>query len=261
MHNATILTRTESSRAMVAEGRMSLLTLAPHVTAHLLAADHVTFRDSASITSTFPFPPNVRPIRSDRRTIAFPGSVNFASRDYQQVLDVLPGIVEREGADRIQMSVVGGGGFGAGGGPERRKRLEDEVAARGLSEVFHFAKVNERGFVPGNPYYAHLLGADFLLPAVAPEDPSFRTVKITSAIPTSIGLGVPAILDRWTAAVYGLPAVVYRDGDVADGLSTALAMSDDEVGALRARLARHRERELERSYDEMAWALASVGLG
>ncbi len=261
VHNATILLNTEETRARVAEGRVGVLTLAQHVTGHLLAADHETFADTATVTSTFPFPPRVRPIRSGRRTIAIPGSVNFGSRNYQQLLDAVPGIVDRVGADNIQISVVGGGGFGRGAGPERRARLEEQVADRGLSEIFEFAEIDEQGFVPGGPYYAHLRGADFLLPSVPPDDPSFRTVKITSAIPTSIGLGVPAIVDRWTAAVYGLPAVVYRGAAVADGLDQALSMSQDALEALRARLVVHREREMERSRDEMAWALASVGLG
>ena len=261
VHNATILHANDQPRSMVAERRVGLLTLAPHVTGHLLATDHLTYADTASITSTFPQPPNVRPIRSSRRTIALPGSVNFGSRNYQQILDVLPAIVDRVGAENIRLSVVGGGGFGAGSGAERRARLEEDVAARGLSDVFLFAELNEQGFVPGNPYYAHLRGADFLLPAVPPEDPSFRTFKITSAIPTSIGLGVPAIVDRWTAAVYGLPAVVYPGAAVAEGLDTALSMSTDRLESLRDRLATYRERELERARDEMGWALAAVGLG
>ena len=261
MHNAQILHGNDGSREMVKNGRVGLLTLAPHVTAHLMATDPDLYGATASVTSAFPYPPQVRARRGPGRTIALPGSVNFGSRDYQQVLDALPGILEQVGRDDVRISVVGGGGFsGPVSGLERRQRLEEEVARRGLAEVFEFAELNEHGFVPGGAYYAHLLGADFLLPAVPPDAASFRTFKITSAIPTSVGLGVPAIIDRWTATVYGVPAVVHRGGAVADGLATALAMGDDEVKDLRARLAAHKEREFARAADEMAWAMSSAGL-
>jgi len=253
VHNVTLLEDNELAKQMVEERRIRLLTLAPHVTAHLMRTDPRRYSETATITSTFPRRPRVRPHRSDRRTVAIPGGVNFASRDYRQILDAVPSILESVDPSSIRFTIVGGGGD--------RQELEEIVAARGYDDLFHFVELNETGFVPGGPYYSHLLGADFLLPLVPPFADAFRTYKITSAIPTSLGLGLPAITDRWTATVYDLPAVTYTDNDIAGGLLRAMTMSADELADLRQQLGVRQEHELARAQRELGFALDRLALG
>lgn len=253
VHNTSLVEQSDLAKEMVADGRAGVLTLAPHVTAHLMSIDPVLYGGAASITYTFPNPPRVKPVRSQRRTIAVPGSVNLRSRDYQQVLDALPVINEVVDPASYRIDIVGGGAD--------RPVLEKKVVEAGLSDQFHFVDLNDQGFVDGGPYYGHLLGADFTLPLVPARSPSFRTQKITSAIPASIGVGVPPIIDRWTAVVYDVPAVAFVGPKIGEGLARALAMGADELEALRADVLAHKERELARSADEMAYALTSLGLG
>jgi hypothetical protein len=178
--------------------------------------------------------------------------VNLDSRDYEQILDALPGILEQVDPDSFRITIVGGG--------RDRALLEASVADRGLEDQFLFADLNEDGFVPGGPYYQHLLGAAFVLPLIPAYAPAFRTFKITSAIQVAVGIGVPPVIDKWTATVYDVPGVVYKGAAVGQGLARALTMGQDEVAALRAAMEAQRERELARSAAEMAWSLASVGL-
>jgi hypothetical protein len=71
---------------------------------------------------------------------------------------------------------------------------------------------------------------------------------------------VPAVLDAWTAEVYGLPCLPHPAGGLTDGLAQALAMPDDELDRLRADLAAHRERVLADAVSETGRALRNLGL-
>lgn len=253
VHNIDLLQQTDAARDMVAGGRVGLLTLARHVTASLIARDPMLYARTATITSTFPTPPRVRPETSKRRTIAIPGGVNFVSRDYRQIVEALPAVLTRIDPESFRLVVVGGGAD--------RLALQQLVAEKGFEDQFHFVPLNEQGYVSGRDYYAHIRGAAFVLPLVPPDARSFRTRKITSAIPTATGLGVPAIIDRWTATVYDVPAVTYIGAEIGGALLCALAMSDDEHADLRGRLEDARSRELSRAERELGYALGAVGVG
>lgn len=253
VHNIDLLQQTEAARDLVAGGQAGLLTLARHVTASLIGRDPLLYARTATITSTFPTPPQVRPETSQRRTVAIPGGVNFVSRDYRQVVDALPAVLSQIEPESFRLVVVGGGAD--------RPALQELVAERGFDEQFEFVPLNEQGYVSGRDYYAHIRGAAFVLPLVPPDARSFRTRKITSAIPTATGLAVPPIIDRWTATVYDVPAVTYTGAEIGGALISALAMSDDEHADLRRRLEDARSRELSRAEREVGYALAAVGVG
>jgi hypothetical protein len=207
----------------------------------------------ATITSAFPTPPRVEPAkRHGLRRIVVPGGVNFTSRDYVQVLDVLRDLWSQVDPASFQIIIAGGG--------KDRARLEEIVAERGLGGQFFFTPVDESGYVPGTRYYRQLHAAHFLLPLIPPTAAAFRSWKITSAIPTSLGLGLPLIVDRWTQTVYDLPAVGYPGSSIRDGLLRALTMTDDEHAELCAAVAVRRQHELDRAGAEMGYALTSLGL-
>jgi hypothetical protein len=253
VHNPKRLWSSPSSMALVRQRRIGLVTLAPHATATLMASDPDLYGTTATITSAFPTPPRVEAAQTrGLRRVVVPGGVNFGSRDYLQVLDALGGVADRVDRTSFQVVIAGGG--------KDRARLEELVAKRGLEDQFFFAPLNDKGYVPGTRYYRQLLAGHFLLPLIPPMAEAFRSWKITSAIPTSLGLGVPLIVDRWTQTVYDLPAVGYPGSSMAEGLLRALTMSEDEHADLRAAVVARRERELDRACAEMGYALRSLGL-
>ena len=253
VHNPKRLWNSPASMALVQQRRIGLLTLAPHATAALMSADPDLYGTVATITSTFPTPPRVEPAkRHGLRRIVVPGGVNFTSRDYVQVLDVLRDLGSQVDPASFQIIIAGGG--------KDRARLEEIVADRGLGDQFFFTPVDDSGYVPGTRYYRQLHAAHFLLPLIPPTAAAFRSWKITSAIPTSLGLGLPLIVDRWTQTVYDLPAVGYPGSSIRDGLLRALTMTDDEHAELCAAVAVRRQHELDRAGAEMGYALTSLGL-
>jgi glycosyltransferase involved in cell wall biosynthesis len=253
VHNPDRMRQAPQSMELVSAGRIGLLTLAPFVTTNLMQSDPVLYARVATITMAFPFPPRVAPRAPRGRTrVAIPGAVHFSSRDYEQILDALPRVLDEVQPDSFDICIVGGG-------PDR-PQLEQLVAARDAAKYIRFAGLNRHGYVAGNAFYGLVRGSDFVLPNPTPEDMMYRSARITATIPTTVGLGIPTILDRWTATVYGVPAVSYPVGGLADGLVEALTMSAKDRKALEADLAEHRVLELHRASAEMAFALRSLGI-
>jgi hypothetical protein len=253
VHNPRALQRAEPSMDLVRSGRIGLLTLAPHVTAYLMAADPTLYATVATVTMAFPFSPRLPPVQTPGRTrISVPGRVDFTARDYEQVVGALPKVLDEVDAGGFEVCIVGGG-------PDRDD-LQRLVRAEGLEELFHFVPLNDQGFVSGDAYFSHVRSSTFLLPALPLDADPYRIAKITASIPNAVGLGVPPILDRWTAAVYGVPAVTYPGAAIADGLVRALTMTGAELDTLRADLRAHRRLELHRASAEMAFALRNVGI-
>lgn len=250
VHNADYLE--QPARELIASGQVQLLTLGRHVSANLMARDPLLYGRTATITSVFPRPPRVRPAGSQHLTVAIPGRVMFDFRDYHQVVDALPAMMDALDPASFRICVVGGG--------DDRGALQDLVTVRGVADQFLFVPLNEEGFVSGRDYYAHLRAADFMLPLVPPTDPAYRSHKITSAVPTALGLVVPPILDRWTASVYDVPAVAYPGADVGGALMRALTMTDEERADLRRRVREARDRDLDRAESELRYALDNVGV-
>ncbi|HET7690916.1 MAG TPA: hypothetical protein VFK41_11075 [Nocardioidaceae bacterium] len=253
VHNPDRMRAAEDSMALVRRGRVGLVTLAPHVTTNLMASDTELFASVATITMTFPRPPKVKVVRPDsRRRIAVPGTVNFDARDYEQIVAAVPRMLEHADPGSFDIAIVGPGAD--------RPALEEMVRDAGLSQYFTFAPLNDQGFVSGDVFYGYLRGSTFLLPSLPADDTTYRVSKITASIPNSIGLGIPAIIDRWTAAVYGIPAVTYTGDAIGDGLVRAMSMTDAELDEVREDLQDFGRLEQHRATAEMGFALRSLGL-
>jgi len=253
VHNPDRMRQAEDSMALVRSGRVGLVTLAPHVTTNLMASDPDLYATVATITMTFPRPPRVKVVRPEGvRRIAVPGTVNFDARDYEQIVAAVPRMLEHAPPGSFDIAIVGPGAD--------RPALQELVREAGLERYFTFAPLNEQGFVSGDVFYGYLLGSTFLLPSLPADDTTYRITKITASIPNSVGLGIPAIIDRWTATVYGIPAVTYTGDAIGDGLVRAMSMSDVELAEMRADLHDFGRLELHRATAEMGFALRSLGL-
>lgn len=258
VHNALRLLDAPDSMALVREGRTGLMTMAPHVTAYLMARDPMQFAATTTLTTVPPRPPLVRRVRRPepgRRRIVVPGMVSFDVRDYEGLVDALPAVVDEAPPGTMEIVIVGNG--------DDRPKLEQMVRDRGLDGIVRFARLNEHGFVPSELFNSLLQGATFILPALplmSDEFGNYRTIRITTSIQDSVSLMIPPILDRWSSTVYDVPSVPYLADHVADGLVRAATMSDEEIDSLRTRLAARRQHELERACAETGMALRTLGL-
>ncbi len=141
-----------------------------------------------------------------------------------------------------------------------RATLEQMVTDAGLGDRFHLAPMDPNlAKVSSTVYYRELAESAFLAALLPPNHPGYRTFKITSVVPASLGFGIPLILDRPSAKVYDVPCVAHRTGDVASGIVRALSLDDPAYGRLRAQLEQRRAATLDDASSETARLLRTVG--
>jgi len=224
------------------------------VTGWLMSKNQDLFANAATVRPFYwgdPVDPFAIHRTTRRRRIAIPGAVNFRNRDYPAILSMLPEITRHIARDEIEIAVIGGG--------QDRERLEAMVEAAGYSNCFRFAARDPRtGFVNYDVYLAELRKSAFILPMLPEKRMDYRTFKISAALSTSAGLGIPAIIDRWTAAAYGLPSVAYPPGRMIEGLVAATSMDFDATLDLARRLAEFRHRTMIETITEARHALSAL---
>jgi FkbM family methyltransferase len=229
VHNPWHFLKSDYCVKAVRTGRAAVMTLAPHATMWLTARDPTVADRVATITDfRWPLPVTER-VAEQRQRVTVPGAVNFTIRDHQSLLRALPKVVEALPEGAFEIAVVGAG-------PDRAA-LERVVTDAGCAELFTFAPLDPLTRTVSNAtYFRELSSSTFVLPLLPDSFNHGRTHKITSAIPTSVGFGIPAVLDRWTADVYQIPNVTYANGEIADGLVRALSMDEPRYADLRAEL-------------------------
>lgn len=253
VHNPKLFLEQDECLRLVRDGMAEILTLAPHVSAWLAAHGPSAYADIGYVSHTFWDLPSVRSLAGTRRVV-IPGSVNYSSRDYLSVLDAMPDIVRAAGSTLIEIVIVGGG-------PDR-DNFQKAVGASRYACNFRFAECNEAsGFVDNETYFSHLTEADFILPMLPEARTDYRTFKITSAIPTSVGFCIPAIVDRWTASIYGLPCVTYEAGELLNGLTAGVALRNEQLDQLRRDLTGFKARQKVKSADTMSQVVATLLYG
>jgi FkbM family methyltransferase len=252
VHNPQRLVKSAQCVDAVKTGRVSIMTLGRHVTAWLRAKDPEVFGATATISHLFwEMPTEARDTRRLQR-IAVPGVVRFRSRDYSALLESIPGVIEVLPGIAFEIAVIGGG--------LDRTALEQMVADAGLGESFYFTPVAaEGGKVDSSAYYRELAKSAFLLALPPTEREGYRSFRITSVVPASMGFRIPVILDRPSAQVYGIPCLSYRGGDIGSGIIHALSSSDDAYRRLWTELDHHRAVTIERARGEMARLLRDLG--
>ena len=251
VHNPRLFLRSPHCVSAVKAGRVSIMTLAPHVTAWLRAKDSEMFGHAGTITHCFWDMTTADRVTNQVQRVTVPGEVRFRSRDHSALLESIPDVIEALPDVPFEIAVVGSG--------RDRVALEQMVTDAGLARSFYFAPVDpDLGSVSSPNYYRELAKSVFLLGLLPAKHPGYRTFKITSVIPASIGLRIPAILDRASARLYEVPCVPHRGGDITSGIISALSMDDDAYHRLQMELGQRRVTAIEDATGEMARLLRSV---
>jgi hypothetical protein len=240
---------------LVQSRRATIMTLAPHVTAWLMDKDHLLYGNVATIPPVYWGDQPADPVEESeflaRRRIAIPGAVNFGNRDYPAVLETLAQMSRKESTDALEFVVLGGG--------VDREKLENQAAESGLGERFYFAPTQpDTGFVDQATYLAELVKCSFVLPLLPENKRDYRLYKISAALSTLMAFAIPALIDRWTEAVYGVPCISYPAGQMAAGLQTAASIDYSAFVEMKGRLTRLRDQKLRQGVDEMAFALSCL---
>lgn len=159
-----------------------------------------------------------------RNSLIIPGGVNYRNRDLLKLLDIVEGnsiILEN-----LRFVVAGGG--------VDRPDFEKRVADRKLLGCFDLLPVSEMsGFVLYSDYYRALNESSFCLPLSLNKE--YSTSKITSALPTSIGFGLPALIPTDQAEIYQVPSISY-EGSLEQGLMSLIDFSSSEFKQVRLNL-------------------------
>ena len=159
-----------------------------------------------------------------RNSLVIPGGVNYRNRDLLKLLDIVEG--NSLISENLHFVVAGGG--------VDRPDFEKRVADRKLLGCFEFLPVSEMsGLVLYSDYYRALDGSSFCLPLSLNKE--YSTSKITSALPTSIGFGLPALIPIDQAKIYQVPAISY-EGTLEQGLLSLIDFSSSEFKQVRFNL-------------------------
>ena len=149
-------------------------------------------------------------------SIAVPGGISFRNRNFTGLLDALEknkGICEE-----IKIIVAGGG--------QDRDLLIKEINNKKLGNSFALVPTESSGLVSYSNYIPALNSADFCLPLSG--DKSYQETKITSAIPTSIGNMLPALITKESNFIYKIPCFEYSS-DISEGLQNLIELNNSEI--------------------------------
>lgn len=253
VHNPTLFLNSDACKSAFTTCGTQGVVLAPHVAARFNSLTRGAHIDAIGVLEpVFWGEGNIAmsPVGEPKHVI-IPGGVNFAARDFEGLLAALdPPRLAGLRAAGIVLQIIGGG-------PDRAT-LHDQIMEKDVGDVVDLLPISPSGRVPYDAYIAALRKAWAVYPLLPLNWPPYRDYKITSAIPTAIGFGLPVVLDRWTANAYRVPAVV-SDGSIAaalDCLATLTARAHDEISKETrdyGRLARQRNRH------EMTRLLSACG--
>ncbi|WP_224814989.1 hypothetical protein [Hasllibacter sp. MH4015] len=242
IHNVPMALKSPLIATMIADGRCRPLTLAPHVAAHFHRSTKGAYIDRVGVVEPVHWGSPAQ--AQGRRLIAIPGGVNATNRDFDGLMAALAdGLADDLAARDMALAILGGG-------PDRA-RLEAEVGRAGWQDIVRFAPLGPNGRVLYDAYLGTLRRAWALLPLIPLSKADYREFKITSAIPTAIGFGLPLPLDRWTSAVYRCPHIPALP-DAAGSLRALVNLTETSHGALSDDIARSRQAALTRNRAEMA---------
>jgi hypothetical protein len=135
------------------------------------------------------------------------------------------------------------------------KRFKKEVTERGLDSKFRFT-----GYLPYGQFVETIRRCRFLLPLVDDYvDSGSYLIKLPAAVPTSLGLGVPLIINQTIADRFDLQYMIcYPDDDLASGLKAEQRLSEREYAAMLASLDRHAEALYRRNIKVLAGLIERI---
>jgi glycosyltransferase involved in cell wall biosynthesis len=247
IHNGSMVCNLKEYEPYLNHPRCRLMVLAPYVGelfAHLAPAN--------TVTPVFFFDQRVPsiPRTADRRRLCVQGYFDPGRRHYELLLKALK---ELRGEGRVDFEVyVMGRSF------DRRFRdFARQVREAGLASHVRYSWKG----IGYRSYYRLLNSMDFMLPLISPEShPTYFKSKSTSSIAAAVGFNAVPVTHERLAHHYSLgnSAITYTT-DLLSALRCALDIDDDELAAMRARLATVKQRYLEDSLRELGEAIAVVG--
>lgn len=135
------------------------------------------------------------------------------------------------------------------------RHFKKQVAEHGLDARLRFT-----GYLPYGDFVETMRGCRFLLPLVDDYvDSGSYLLKLPAAIPSSLGLGVPLIINRLIAERFDLEYMIcYPDDDLAAGLKAEQRLSEGDYAAMLASLDRHAEALYRRNLDVLAGLIERI---
>ena len=157
----------------------------------------------------------------------FAGSLDYRRKAVSSLLSACPTLAASE-----SVVVVGGSRYADLAEDPNIGRLIRDLTACDVED-----KVRFTGYLPYGEFVERLRRSRFLLPLVDDQVSAgdYRT-RTPAAIPLSLGLGVPLIVNEAIARRFDLDFMVcYPGEDLASGLAAARSMNEVEYGRLRER--------------------------
>jgi hypothetical protein len=249
MHNGSMICNLKEYEPFLQHPRCRLMVLAPYV-----GARFAHLAGSNTVTPVFFFDRKVPsiPRSAGRRRFCVQGYFDPRRRHYDRLLEALKDL---RGDGRTDFEVyVMGRSF------DRPFRdFARQVREAGLASHVRYSWKG----IGYRRYYRLLNSMDFILPLISPDShPSYFQSKSTSSIAAAVGFNAVPIAHERLAQHYSLEdAAITYTADLLPALRRALDTNDDDLAAMRVRLATVKERYLENSLRELAAAIAVASAG
>lgn len=246
VHNLRLFGQSPECQALLDAGMLYPILLAPHVGSQFnivtkgMQIDRICVIESVLRGAQW--------AEAGGRSLVVPCGVDLRNRAYPELLVALSGpsgeMLRQAGLD---VAILGGG--------RDRADLEAQVRDAGLSDIVRFAPLNKHGFVAHDIYLQEIAAARALLPVLKHDHVPYRLFKITSALQTAVGHGLPVVVDRWSDLVYRMPAIV-SDAPISEQISALVAMDELDLTEQRDAMRRYCDAVLARNRQDMARLIA-----
>jgi glycosyltransferase involved in cell wall biosynthesis len=182
--------------------------------------------------------------------IAFAGLIDYDRKALHSLLQGCEALRENE-----FIRIIGGSRKADIDDDRFVKQFKKQVTERGLDSKLRFT-----GYLPYGEFVETIRSCRFLLPLVDDYvDSGSYLIKLTAAVPSSLGLGVPLIINQSIADRFDLRYMVcYPDDDLASGLKAEQRLSERGYAAMLASLDRHAEALYRRNIKVLAGLIERI---
>jgi hypothetical protein len=247
MHNGSLICNLkEAYEPYLNHPRCRLMVLAPYIGEHFA---HLAPASTVTPVFFFDRPVPSIPRAAGRRRFCVQGYFDPGRRHYDHLLKSLK---ELHGEGRTDFEVyVMGRSFD--------RRFRDFARQVREADLASHVRYSWKG-IGYRSYYRLLSSMDFILPLISPEShPAYFQSKSTSSIAAAVGFNAVPVTHQRLAQHYSLgDAAITYTTDLLPALRRALDSDDDELAAMRLRLATVKERSLKDSMRELEEAIAMV---
>jgi len=160
--------------------------------------------------------------------IAFAGTIDYDRKRMDSLIEAGKRLKAEE-----QILIIGGSRSHDFDNDRFVQTFKRQIAEQGLQSKFVFT-----GYLPYNDFVAHLKGCRALIPLVDDYvDAGAYLAKLPAAVPLSLGLGVPMIMNETIANKFDMEALVaYKDNHLYTGIDTFRSMPAHTYQQLLAKL-------------------------